>query len=261
MYRQAIARPYWLLLSALNRRTVSVRNSRPLVSFSFDDFPRSAFTVGGRILESYQARGTFYAAIGLMNRTNELGELFNAGDLEDLVGRGHELGGHTAHHVSCWRTSLNLFEQEIRQGQEAVQQISHASDLCNFSYPFGHVTIGSKRVAGRTSRSCRGIRAGINGPKVDLNLLRANPLYSTVVKFSEVDRLIAENARLRGWLIFYTHEVCENPSPVGCTPQYFDAAVRCAASSGAKIVTVAQALAASSREGVNGDGQRYAAQR
>src|SRR5262249_53443030 len=43
-------------------KTVKMSNRRPVVSFTFDDFPRSAALNGARILERQDARGTFYAA-------------------------------------------------------------------------------------------------------------------------------------------------------------------------------------------------------
>ena len=36
-----------------------------VVSFTFDDFPRSAWSNGGAVLEEYDVRGTYYAAMGL----------------------------------------------------------------------------------------------------------------------------------------------------------------------------------------------------
>ena len=38
----------------------------PMVSFTFDDVPKSAATIGAPLLEQYDARGTFYVAGGLL---------------------------------------------------------------------------------------------------------------------------------------------------------------------------------------------------
>jgi hypothetical protein len=43
-------------VSAWNKRRVTLSNPEPIVSFTFDDFPRSALTIGGSIVESYGAR-------------------------------------------------------------------------------------------------------------------------------------------------------------------------------------------------------------
>ena len=51
-------------------------NDRPLISFSFDDFPRSALFTGGALLEQYGVAGTYYASLGLMGKTSPTGEIF-----------------------------------------------------------------------------------------------------------------------------------------------------------------------------------------
>src|SRR2546429_5422660 len=57
-------------LCSLYSRKVAWGNRGPVVSFSFDDFPRTAYTVGGAILKRLEVRGTYYAAPGLMGTTN-----------------------------------------------------------------------------------------------------------------------------------------------------------------------------------------------
>ena len=49
----------------LSRRLVQTHNTEPLISFTFDDFPRSALSTGGRILEEFGAVGTYLQLIGL----------------------------------------------------------------------------------------------------------------------------------------------------------------------------------------------------
>ena len=43
-------------------------------------------------------------------------------------------------------------------------------------------------------------------------------------------------------MIFYTHDISENPSPFGCKPSQFERVVRSAVQAGAKILTVGSAL-------------------
>jgi peptidoglycan/xylan/chitin deacetylase (PgdA/CDA1 family) len=164
---------------------------------------------------------------------NALGEQFHLSDLPALVADGHELASHTLHHVSARATPQ--FDTEILTGSQALGKDGSG----NFSYPYGEVTLAAKRAAGTYTRSARGTQPGINGPVADLNGLRANRLYSDSVPLSHIQDLIADNT---GWLIFYTHDVRDQPSPYGCTPKYFEAAVSAASKSGAKIVTIADAL-------------------
>ena len=86
--------------------------------------------------------------------------------------------------------------------------------------------------------SCRSIYSGINYKKIDLNLLRANSLYSSSVPLDYIEELIRINDELNGWLIFYTHDVCDNPTAVGCTPDYLEDVIKIALKSKAVIKTI-----------------------
>jgi peptidoglycan/xylan/chitin deacetylase (PgdA/CDA1 family) len=213
-----------------------------MVSFTFDDFPQTAFHVGGTILKDYGVCGTYYAAMGLMGQTNSLGPQFCAADLQALLRQGHELGSHSFGHLSCRSTPPRDFEEDVLKGIRAVEQITGSSHARHFSYPFGHATPRSKRSIGAIASSCRGIVPGINESVIDLNLLRANAIYRSSFNLDSVDRLLTTNVKCRGWLIFYTHDISEDPSPYGCTPAEFDGVVRLAAKKCSNILPVGQVI-------------------
>ena len=240
---------------ALYRQPFALEDRGPIISFSFDDFPRTAYTHGAPILEAHGVRGTYYVAMSLMNTSNELGEQFRRDDLDALLQRGHELASHTLHHVSGRALSCAAFCQEVEDGRQAIRQATGADPL-NFAYPFGAVTLQTKRALrfGPTPNglsSARGIIPGLNGPELDLNLLRANSLYGGLGSASraknqaknQAKKMIAENILRKTWLIFYTHDVQPNPSPYGCTPDLLEAVVEEAVQSGARVLTVQEALA------------------
>lgn len=229
---------YWKILSRVNRRNLRI-TGLPTVSFTFDDFPKSALAAGGAILKQHGLRGTYYAAMGLMNCINQFGEHFDAQDLEQLLRDGHELGGHTYSHVSCREMSALLYRKEVTKGQAAVMHVTGCNKTPSFAYPMGHVNISAKKAAGAESYSCRCSRAGINRELSDRNLLRANRLY---MDFAAVEDLVSRTLQCKGWLIFYTHDVCSNPSPFGCTPEYFDRVVQLTMHAGLRILPVGEAL-------------------
>src|SRR5688572_18882053 len=107
-YQRAMAR-------TLFRRDIQMRNSCPIISFTFDDFPRSAVHVGARILKDSGARGTFYASLGLMGQQAPTGEIFVREDLDALVRDGHEIGCHTYAHYDAWATPARTFEASVIQ--------------------------------------------------------------------------------------------------------------------------------------------------
>jgi len=230
------------VLCSLYRRSVPLGNRGPLVSFCFDDFPRSAYWAGGAILEQFGVRGTYYAAVGLMNTANELGEQFRREDLDSLLENGHELGSHTYRHISCRSVSGADFREDVEHGRKAIAELT-GLDSPNFAYPFGHVTLQAKRTMSLGRGSARGIVPGLNGPEIDLNLLRANSLYGDLAGAKRAEEFILENVKLKSCLIFYTHDVCPSPSAFGCTPGLLEAAVSCAVRRGCRILTVGEALA------------------
>jgi peptidoglycan/xylan/chitin deacetylase (PgdA/CDA1 family) len=230
------------ILCAVYRRNLALGNSGPVVSFTFDDFPRSASTLGASILEAFGARGTYYVTAGLMGGVGDLGEMCEPDDLRALRDRGHELGTQTFHHSSSRSLSLAAFKDDVRKGVRALEPFAGSAPT-NFAYPYGHVTVRSKKYLGPELTSSRSTVPGLNGPNVDLNLLRANRLYGGDEQIAHVERLIQENLQKKAWLIFYTHDIRPNPSEYGCTPQLFEFAVKAAAQSGARILTVQNVLA------------------
>ena len=230
------------VLCSVYKRTLRLQNQEPIVSFTFDDFPRSAYLVGGKILEEFGARGTYYTAFGLVGTTNESGEQFLLDDLHSMHEKGHEVGSHTFSHISCRAVPTSVFEKDVEKGREAIRKVTGSEEV-NFAYPFGHVTLNAKRSLGpKVMSSARSIFAGLNGVKTDTNLLRANSLYGDLEQSKRVEDLIRQNVEQKGWLIFYTHDVQLRPSKFGCTPSLLESVVSSAVRSGYKISTIREAL-------------------
>ena len=73
-----------------------------VVSFTFDDFPKSALTAGGSILERHGARGTYYVASKLAKTDGAVGRLFDVEDISAAHHNGHEIGCHTYTHLKMF---------------------------------------------------------------------------------------------------------------------------------------------------------------
>lgn len=230
------------VLCSWYRQDVRLGNHGPIVSFTFDDFPRTAYATGGAILEQFGACGTYYAAMGLMNTSSELGEQFRSEDLACLLKKGHELASHTFRHISSRSVPCATFRADVEKGKKAIQEVS-GLEAGNFAYPFGHMTLRTKAALGAVLTSARSIVPGFNGPDVDLNLLRANSLYGGIDGAARVEELISRAQNEKLWLIFYTHDVRSNPSPFGCTPALLESAIFCAVLAGCRILTVGEVLA------------------
>jgi peptidoglycan/xylan/chitin deacetylase (PgdA/CDA1 family) len=228
-------------MAARFARKLAVRAvATSIVSFTFDDFPRSALTLGGKMLTDHGWRGTYYAAMRLMGTTTSVGPIFTRGDLDDLLSAGHELACHTADHVSCFSISAKHFLDRCAENRRSAAAMLSGYPLRNFSFPYGDVTLAAKRSLRLEYDTCRSIEGGINSDPVDLGFLRANRIYSQL-PIEPLKLLIRANAAENGWLVLYTHDVAANPSPYGCTPEYFEEVLRCVLASGADVVTVGEA--------------------
>jgi peptidoglycan/xylan/chitin deacetylase (PgdA/CDA1 family) len=231
------------MLSVVHRRTVRLRDGGPYVSFTFDDFPRSAFTEGADILEGFGAHATYYVAMGLMNTQNRLGEQFRCADLRTLVERGHEVALHGYDHLSARRTPVETFIDDLARCERAVHTCLSEGVSKNFAYPYGEASLSAKRRVGPRMTSCRGTIPGFNGPDIDLNLLRANPLYGGEDQVARARQLILENTNRGSWLVFYSHDVRDTPSPYGCTPSLLRDTVAFAVAQGGQVLTIAEVMA------------------
>lgn len=240
--RSEVGRIRRQVLSRVYQRIVPLNGHGPIITVTFDDFPLSALTMGAHILETFGARATYYVAMSLMNRRNELGEQFRKGDLDTLVERGHEIASHTFNHLSARQVSYDLFQQDVRKGEQAIKDEIGLQSYGNFAYPYGHATLVAKKRLGPQLISCRGTCAGLNGPNLDLNLLRANNLYGGLDRAEAIRRLIIENARRNSWLILYTHDVAARPSPFGCTPELLETTCSFAVSCKTRFKTVDQVM-------------------
>src|SRR5215472_14050839 len=95
------------------RRPCRMQLQSPVISFTFDDFPRSALINGGAILRERGFAGTYYASFGLMGKEALVGGIFTREDLDELLRQGHELACHTFDHCDSWATNPNEFEASI----------------------------------------------------------------------------------------------------------------------------------------------------
>jgi glycosyltransferase involved in cell wall biosynthesis len=228
--------------SLVFKRPFSIRTQTPLISFTFDDFPRSALLTGGAILHGAGLAGTYYAAFGLMGKTIESGEMFCSEDLPILLQQGHELGCHTYGHCDSWGTDPGLFENSIIENRAELSELCPGMEFESFAYPISLPRPLTKARIADYFLCCRGGGQIFNAGTVDLNQLSAYFLEKSRENFPAVKDLIDRNRRARGWLIFATHDISDQHSPVGCTPAFFERVVEYAAASGAKILPVVQAL-------------------
>jgi peptidoglycan/xylan/chitin deacetylase (PgdA/CDA1 family) len=219
-----------------------MRASRAVISFTFDDFPRSALLTGGEILTEHGAVGSYYASLGLMGCDGPTGQIFHDADLQLLCTQGHELGCHTFDHKHAYETAPAAFEESIIRNRQALKSLVPGAEFKSLSYPIGNPRPETKRRSARHFGACRGGGQKYNRGEIDLNLLSGFFLEQSRDDLNAVCRMIDAACENYGWLIFATHDVCETPTRYGCTPSFFEGVVRYSVNSGAKIAPVGKAL-------------------
>lgn len=230
------------LINLFCRRMVAVNPPTPLISFTFDDAPKTAVTTGGAILAEHGGKATFFVSLGLMGLTTEVGEIASQNDLINAVNDGHELGCHTLDHLDAWYTSRDNYMASVSANQQALAQMRPGLKFSTFAYPKSGATLSVKLPLQKRFVCCRGGGQAANIGMTDLNMLKACFLDKRAkVELAFIKELIDYNAEQRGWLIFATHDVADDPSPYGCTPEFFRQVVDYAAHSGAALVTVKDA--------------------
>ena len=215
---------------------------RPVASMSFDDFPKSAWTVGGPILARYGARATYYAAGRFCGITEEGLDYYDAADLRALAAAGHEVGAHSyAHQMAPSLCARALLADAERNAEALAPMLDHR--MTSYAYPYGEVSPRAKAAMGARFACARGIRPGVNAGLIDLAQLRAVPLEHRRWVPEEIDAAVARASAARGWVVFFTHDVSDSPSPFGCTPAMLDYTLERLSKAGVETIPVRQAMA------------------
>jgi peptidoglycan/xylan/chitin deacetylase (PgdA/CDA1 family) len=230
------------LVRHLRTAPFKLRNAGPMVSFTFDDAPISAATVGATMLETYNARGTFYLSGGLVDTWSGHWTAVSADDIVGLHRRGHEIACHTFSHANTRDLNSAAMASELDKNRRYLLSLDPSIRIENFAYPYGSGSVTRKGQLRKAFHSSRGVLPGVNSGVVDLQYLRSVPLIDRDIDGDGIERAFDEAVARNGWLIFYSHDVADVPSPYGCSPSLLRHALDAAARRKMQNSSVADAL-------------------
>jgi len=219
-----------------------LRNAAPMVSFTFDDLPKSAVTTGADLLEAHGARGTFYVSGGLVDIGTEDWTVGDGNDVLSLRRRGHEIGCHTFSHLRVCDLDEASLANQIARNREYFHALDASLEIDTFAYPFGYGSFARKAQLRNQFQTCRSIVQGVNAGSVDLQFLRAMPLIDDEIDRDGIERAFDDAETNNGWLIFYGHDVTDRPSPYGCSPALLTHALEAAVRRKIPALTMAEAM-------------------
>lgn len=224
-------------------RNRTVATSRPIVTFTFDDVPDTALTNGSAILEKYGALGTFYIAGGLEARVEPDRTLIDRKGCLELFNRGHEIACHTFAHgrIRDYGSSL---AKDLDANARYLLDAGITRPTDNFAFPYNAAWPLARRELGRRYTTCRGGGEAINRGAVDPLMLKAVEIRQLEDHSRALTGWIDDVAANPGWLVFFTHDIAEKPTPYGCTPATFERLVAHAVERGCDVMTVTAATRA-----------------
>lgn len=222
--------------------TLKVDLSRPIVSFTFDDVPETAHSAGARILEENGVRGTFYIAGGLLGKQEPDRHLISASGCKQLVENGHEIGCHTFSHHAVNRLSRRQLEADLDRNGRLLDDFDPGHGMRNFAFPYNRGSLYHRHIfASRYATA----RAG--GDRINRGIVNRSYLWGMEIRQPEsdacaltaqIDAVVANP----GWLVFFTHDISDTPTPYGCRPDTFALLVRYAISRHCLVLPVRDAL-------------------
>ena len=231
----------WARIAA--RAPLSVDLDHAVVSFSFDDFPRSAAITGAEILEAHGWRGTYYASAGYAGSDTHHGAMFDGTDLQRLAAAGHEIGCHTHSHLDGASVGEAELLADVERNEAALRALGYDGPLDSFAYPYGVATPAVKRGLSERFSSLRGVESAINRGQCDRNLLKSVPVDGGEAGIARAIEAAEALIQDPGWLIFYLHDVQDEPTEWGCTPAQLSRVCEAVERSGARVLTVSGAMA------------------
>jgi peptidoglycan/xylan/chitin deacetylase (PgdA/CDA1 family) len=244
-----VYRPDLSLKGKLRRRIVRLQHRRavqaprvgPMISFSFDDAPDTAFSVGAKLLEARGLRGTFFVCAGLIGDSGHMGPYATRDQVVQAAAMGHEIACHSYSHLDCGQAKAADIAHDLDRNSQAFAALGLPQPT-TFAFPYGDVSAQAKHVAGDRFRLCRALHHGVVKPGADLNQAPAVGIEGDDGE-AVARRWMQTAARQGAWLILYTHILGSTPTEFGCTVEGFARLVDEAIAGGFHIVTVERGAA------------------
>lgn len=222
------------------KQMVEFKIDRPIISFTFDDCPKSAAINGLSKLDAIGWKSTVYIASKLLGTTNHLGLQMDEADVIATYNAGHEIGGHSFSHMDLSEMPLESVLKDVTKNRSVIGRLK-LPPCRTFAYPYGQTTAALKRRLSKDYDGLRGITPGVMTGKVDLNQIRSTPLFSGKA-FEELIRQIEGLKNKNSWLTLFTHDIENSPTEWGCTPAEMDSVIKAVQASGAEVLTVTDAI-------------------
>jgi peptidoglycan/xylan/chitin deacetylase (PgdA/CDA1 family) len=214
---------------------MSTDTAMTTVTLGFDDGTAGHFDVVRPALAQYGMPGVFFPITGRLGQPGYM----TAEQVQQLHTEGHEIGGHTVHHLHLRDLSMAEAVEEIGQDRDALQALG--VEPTSFAYPFGEwddETAGLVEGAGyRSARIVGGISSsGLASPlpvavalPIPDSQRFALPTPGSVRRHhtaADLQRLVEAAEDVCGHLQLVFHHIDLETPVYGFAPEEFEAFLR-----------------------------------
>jgi peptidoglycan/xylan/chitin deacetylase (PgdA/CDA1 family) len=225
-----------------NVRPARLKGARPIASITFDDFPKSAWEIGGRILARHKARATYYTAGTFCGRSERGIAFYDEGDLRALAASGHEIACHGFGHEKTPLLSDAALAADLERNAKFLSPYLNGGKPQSYAYPHGATSVRTKKFYAAHFSNLRGVHPGINRGTIDLSQLNAVSMEMRSFTKEKLAAAIESALAAKGWISFYSHDVSDSPSEYGSTPAILEEVLTALARANIAILPMREAV-------------------
>lgn len=225
--RRFASAAWWaLLLGSLGPPACRAEGGRTVVSLTFDD-GTADHSLGSQILAQRGLRGTFFVNSAQIGTS---GYYLTLSQLRAIAAGGHEIGGHTLHHLDLVTLSPAERTRQICSDRDKLVEWGFAPS--SFAYPFGSYDAAAQRTvlecgyaSARTvgGLSCPNCRRAETLPPGDAFAIRTPDSVKETTTLEDLQRLVEDAERVGGWLVLVFHKVCAGCADNAVAPKTLEA--------------------------------------
>jgi len=172
-----------------------------IVTWTFDDSLSSQYALAAPELESVGATGTFFTIGGNIGSAGS----FTAGQVADLVARGHDIQSHGYAHANFTTLTDEQLTADLEAAKAAITSAG-ANSPKHVAAPYGGLNASQLFTVLQQHTTARSIKSDVNSmplitPWVNSPVVTAATTQAAISAL--VDRAVAEG----GWLVLCAHEI------------------------------------------------------
>ncbi len=208
--------------------------SKGLVSFTFDDGFKSAYSFGAPLLDAAGIHATFY----IISAYGDNHGYVTPEEVQELSRRGHEIGAHTKTHPNLTKISSARARREIFGSRDDLAALG--IKVKSFAYPYGGYNPSVQTVLRDTGYfSARTIVEATVSTSTNPFELGGLSVYART-SLEKVKKFLDEAHDKKQWAILVFHRIDEKGNPISIPHETLQSIIEYVEAKGMRVVTVSE---------------------